>query len=298
MAKPTRCKKCGIKTVRISWTALQRWDVCHRQDQLVRAGQRSPLADKRNFLTGNIVDHAMREWLDQDSPQPGDLVPRAEEMFQRWAIETDDVIKWKGDSVAADQKRVLNDAREALTILEPWLIENVLPFEYQPEAREWGQVMVPDVDGTLRQVELFFAVDILVRKGEKFHIYDLKTTRNENYVRGATLGQLPYYGLAISAGLGVPLANIEETAFLTPLCKQLRVGTRPDAEDYGFLVQRITRYAQEVWANNWDMRETRDYICKQCDVRHACPMGRDPIPDASGRVDFMAIAKQRGMKDA
>ena len=281
--------------MRVSWTALQRWDVCHRQDQLVRAGQRSPLADKRNFLTGNIVDHAMREWLDQDSPQPGDLVPRAEAMFQRWAIDTDDVIKWKGDSVAADQARVLNDAKEALTVLEPWLTEHVLPFEYQPEAREWGQVMVPDVDGTLRQIELFFAVDILVRREGKFHIYDLKTTRNESYVRGSTLGQLPYYGLAISAGLGVPLSDIAETAFLTPLCKQLQVGTAPDVEDYRVLVQRITRYAQEVWANNWDMRETRDYVCRRCEVRAACPMGRDPIPDQTGRVDFMAVAKQRGL---
>lgn len=259
----------------------------------MRAGLRSPLADKRNFLTGNIVDNAMREWLDQDAPQPGDLVPRADEMFQRWAINTDDVIKWKG-STQADQARVLADAKEALAVLEPWLTEHILPYEYQPEARGYGEVMVPDSDGVMRPVELFFAVDILRRHEGKFWVLDLKTTRNESYVRGATLGQLPYYGLAISAGLGIPISDIEKTAFLTPLTRQLEVGTQPDVEDYRFLIQRITKYAQEVWANDWSLRETRDYVCKRCEVAAHCPQGRDPIPDQTGRVDFMAVARQRG----
>lgn len=261
-------------------------------DGLQRAGaERVGDLDKRNFLTGNIVDTAMRQWLDQDHPEPGQLVPLADAKFEEWTTNGD-VIKWKG-SESSDKARVLRDAREALTRLEPWLMENVLPQAYQPEARGWATVHVPGIDGKLTEVELFYAIDILVKRlsDEMFVIYDLKTTRNENYVRGKTLAQLPYYALVVSAAFGIPLSQIAKVAFLTPLCSQMETALAPTEDDYRVLLQRITSYVHGIQAMDWTMRPTKDSVCRyRCDVAPSCPRGKAPEVSSSGRVDFQQTA--------
>lgn len=260
-------------------------------DSLIRAGADQGDLDHRNFLAGNVVDNAMRKWLDQDDPQPGTLVGLAEEKLHEFTTNGE-LIKWKG-SEAADKAKVLKDCKEALERLEPWLTENILPHAYQPEARGWANVQVPGVDGSLVDVELFYAIDILVKRLDtgKFWIIDLKTTRNSKYIRGETMAQLPYYALVISAAFGIPLAEIEEVSFLTPLTEQMLTTMTPTEDDYRYLLQRITSYVHGVQSQDWTMRDYRDSVCQwQCAVKSSCPRGKTPEPNESGRVDFSAVA--------
>lgn len=286
----------GHKHMRISWSGLLRFEECPRRDYLVRnKAVPKGAVDQRNFLVGSITDNCMREWLDQDDPIVGDLVPRADEMLERWVREAQEKgkIVWRG-SEAEDRKKMLADAREALTKLEPWLCENVLPYDYQPEARGVATVNIPDQAGELHRVELFYAIDILVRRDGLFTVYDLKTTRNENYVKGKTLGQLPFYGLAISAAFDIPLREVHRCAFVTPLTRTMETEVYPSADDYRYLMSRITAYAQAVWAGNMPTKRMRDSGCDyRCEVKSACPMGQTPSPDSTGRVSFDSVARLR-----
>lgn len=285
------CQTRPLKPLRLSWSGLLRHENCPRSDSLVRQGKRDKgITDQRPFAAGSITDNAMRSWLDQDDPQPGDLVPRAEKFFEEWATNAEKVV-WKGE---ADKARVLNDVKEALARLEPWLIDNVLPHMYQPEARGYVPIHVPDTDGTMHPIELFYATDILVKRGDKFAIHDLKTTRNEQYVRGKTLGQLTFYMLGVSAKFGVPLADVDELSFITPLCKEIQTKIHPDPEDIRVMIQRITRYAQQAWAGYDPTKQEQDWECRtRCDVRKHCPMGPNVPMLPSGRVDFSTIARNR-----
>lgn len=277
--------------MRISWTGMLRFENCPRQDHLARNGYRDQNADQRVFLTGNVVDNCMRLWLDQDGPKPGTLVPLAEPMIEDFV--TKQTIKWKG-SETVDRARVLSDCQEALTRLEPWLTDNVLPYPYQPEARGTARIRVPDAFGTSQNLDLFFAADILLQKQDKFVIIDLKTTRNEQYVRGKTLGQLSFYAVAVAAKYGIPLRDIAETTFLTPLCRDITTTVYPDVDDFRVMVQRITRYAQQVWAGNIETKSARDNDCLyRCDVAKHCPMGQEPLPGDNGKVSFTDVARTR-----
>ena len=279
-----------MKPLRVSWTGLLRYEECHRQDALVRSGLRAPSADKRNFLAGNVVDNTMREWLDQDDPKAGDLIPRMEAHFER--VVSEDKIIWRG-SEPQDRARVMADCREALEKLEPWLFEHVLPYQYQPEARGYVEINVPDRDGVLNRIELFYATDILV-KPHDFVIYDLKTTRNENYVRGKTLGQLVFYGIGVAAKFGIPLRQVSQAAFLTPLCKNMTTQIHPTEDDYREMVARITKYANAVWAGYAPTKASKDNNCTyRCEVAHVCPLGKPVAAGADGRVSFADIARMR-----
>lgn len=279
--------------VRISWTALQRFEECPRQDKLHRDGLRQDIADKRNFLPGNIVDNAMRKWLEMDEPPAGGLVPLADEMLEKWTTNGEKII-WKGSEVS-DRKRVLEDCRRALRTLEPWLTEHVLPYPYQPEARGYVEIQVPDQTGVLNRIELFYAMDILVQYApDTFAIYDLKTTKNERYVYGKTLGQLVFYALGVSAAAEIPLRSITKTAFVTPLTRQLETVVVPDKDDYTKMLQRITAYAHAVWAGRHPTKEKKDSYCQyRCEVRNYCPMGAKPTVTDSGRVSILNMARMR-----
>ncbi|NEL52372.1 hypothetical protein G3V67_24130, partial [Escherichia coli] len=105
-----------------------------KQAKLYAAGKRQPISNTRNFLTGNIVDNAQRKWLELPNPAETSLVSLGKEMFDYWTEKQKDTIKWRGNK-EDDKRQVLEDAEEALSILEPWLTDNILPYPYQPEAR-------------------------------------------------------------------------------------------------------------------------------------------------------------------
>ena len=63
------------------------------------AGMSSPVADKRNFFHGTVVDLAMRRWLEQDDPQPGWMAAHVDEILEKAEIESretgDGMVKWR-----------------------------------------------------------------------------------------------------------------------------------------------------------------------------------------------------------
>ena len=283
----------GFPIYKISWTQLTRLETCVKQAKLYAAGKRQPISNTRNFLTGNIVDNAQRKWLELPNPAETSLVSLGKEMFDYWTEKQKDTIKWRGNK-EDDKRQVLEDAEEALSILEPWLTDNILPYPYQPEARGTANLVIPDWNGVKHKVELFFAVDIAVQLEEGWWLMDLKTTKNEKYIYGQTLAQPTYYALAWSLYHKIPLTDIVKTSFITPLTKNIETVVSPTTEDYSVMLQRIQKYAWIFWNENYaPTKKEPDWQCRNfCEVRQSCPLMLTPVSD-DGTIDFMAVANAR-----
>jgi len=281
---------CKPKPLRISWTQLLRFEDCARSAQLMREGNREKgIVDQRNFLGGNCTDNAMRRWLESDNPEKTSPVPLGKTLLAEYIEKQGDQIRWKG-SKAQDVKKVLVDIEEALTTLEPWLRENVLPYPYEPEARGTARMLVADVDGTLRCVDLFYAVDIAVKRPEGFKLYDLKTTRNDKYVEGKTLGQLTYYKLAWMVKFRLEPDDFAGLAFITPLTKNFLTEVYPENREIQVIANRIMRYAQAAWNGIAPTKTQVDSSCQyRCEVRNSCPLYKLPEVMNSGRIDFTKL---------
>lgn len=278
--------------LRISWTNLLRSEECVRQAKLHTAGKRQQISDRRSFLAGTVTDNTMRKWLELPDPLSVDLVSMGTEMFERITEEQDGQIKWKGKPLE-DQKNILNNILEALDKLQPWLKENILPYDYEPEARGYSPMSIQDWHGVKRPVELFYGVDIAVQKPDEMWLIDLKTTRNDSYVAGKTLAQLTFYSIAWSIKYSVPLDNFKLT-FITPLTKRFETHVTPTQEDYSYMLQRIQRYAWLNWKEDYaPTKKEVDYECRfQCDVRRSCPLMQD-VPAVDGKISFMDVVNQR-----
>lgn len=287
----------GHKHLKISWSALGRFEECKRQNRLVSTGHRSHFQDRRNFLQGTVVDLAMRTLLetagDRTDPQPGLLHEFVKDHF-RIAISKDSgekgIIKWKGNP-EEDKIRILKRCLKAADRLEPWLYENVLPYEYLPEARGVGTIGIPDENDELQRVDLFFATDILLRIEEgNWSILDLKITENEQYTSGKTLGQLTFYAIGLAARLGIPVTDFQKLSFVTPLLREMEHTVYPDAEDFRYMVTRITAYAQSHWAGDYSPKSQPDDECHyRCPVKHACPLFAIP----PGKFSMLSVANMR-----
>lgn len=279
--------------LRISWTNLLRSEECVRQQKLFSAGYRKPISDRRSFFVGSVTDNAMRKWLELDNPQEHDIVQFGKEMFERLTEEQDGQIKWKGKPLE-DQANLYKNVEDALTKLKPWLEENVLPYDYQPEARGTSILKIADWNGVKRDVELFYAVDIAVQLEEnKFWLIDLKTTKNNSYVKGKTLAQLTFYAIAWSIKHGVPLEDFK-LSFITPIAKDFETPVYPTQDDFSYMLQRIQKFAWINWKEDYaPTKKEPDWECKfRCDVRQSCPLMLTPVSD-DGTIDFMAVADAR-----
>lgn len=283
------------RPLRISWTALGRWEECRQQEHLHRVGGlKVPSRDGRIFLPGTVADLSMRKWLELDPADRAvgtlpDVVP---EILADRVSNPEKPIIWRGGE-EADKAQITNDVQTALARLEPWLWENVLreDYDYEPEARGTGVVGIPHPDGTTHRVELFVAVDIAVRTSEgKYRLYDLKFTKNDQYVSGKTLGQLSFYKLGWAAMLKVPLRDVEFLSFLTPAATVLETPVYPSEDDLRVMTSRITQYAEGIWSGNYPTKEKKDSFCNyRCDVRRACPLFQ--IPVRNGKAPFRLAKK-------
>lgn len=288
----------GHRHVKLTWSGLLRHEECSLQDKLYREGNRSKFADRRNFLQGTVVDLAMRELLEEGGGES--LVDRTKRIFeQQIGDSSEGTIKWRGNP-AEDRKLILNRVVRASERLEPWLYENILVdgVDYQPEARGTGTIGVPDGRGSQSRVDLFFATDILSRRveAEKFTVWDLKVTENEQYTQGKTLAQLMFYAVGLAAHLQVPLAAFEKMAFVTPLLKNIEQPTFPDREDFRYLLTRIERYAQDRWAELAVPKDEADGDCRyRCDVKRLCPLFQVE-PSVGGKVSLLGSAARRAGK--
>lgn len=256
----------------------------------MREGSREKgIVDQRNFLPGNVTDNSMRRWLESENPKETSLVPYGKILLDEYAEKQKDEIRWKG-SKEKDLRKITQDVEEALSVLEPWLRENVLPYPYEPEARGTARMLVADLDGTLRCVDLFYAVDVAVRLPTGFKLYDLKTTRNENYVAGKTLGQLTFYQLAWMVKFKLRQDEFEGLAFITPLTSNLITEVIPEAAEIQKMASRIMKYAQSAWNNISPTKPEIDSDCHyRCEVKNSCPLFKLPETMASGKLDFSKL---------
>lgn len=287
--------------LRISWTALGRWEECRQQEHLHKSGMRVPSFDGRIFLPGTVADLTMRRWLeDEDDRAPGSLALLVESVMEEKTADPERPIKWRG-SEKSDRADIIADIKAGMERLEPWLRTNVLPYEYEPEARGIGNVGIPHPDGTVHRVELFVAVDIAVRKTREdgthaYALHDLKFTKNESYVTGKTLGQLAFYKLGWAAMLGTSTKDVEYLSFVTPATKVLETPVYPTAEDMRVMVSRITGYAQGMWSGEYPTKKEKDSNCTyRCDVRQACPLFALPV-SADGKITFESVIAAREWK--
>lgn len=260
----------GPKRLRISWTKLQTNELCKQKRHLMGQRKQSPVQNVRNFFHGNVADRCMRKWLDSDNPQPGEMVSWVDDMIEQLLAEQKErgegVVRWKHRD---DRSDMADYVRTLLGRLEPFLLRDVLPYDYQPEYRFRVPVRIPDLAGNLSEIDLVGGMDILVRESEPQNIwagYDLKATQNPDYL-AKTLGQGIFYSLAQLAERGAPFRTF---AFVQPMVEKnpLAYVSITDA-DMAQMLQRITRVAHDIWRGDNAPKKGLEG-CAWCPVKAAC----------------------------
>lgn len=280
--------------VTISWSGLKRWENCpqHQLRVIRREVERSNKG--RIFLPGTITDLVQRRWLDSDDPQPGQMADMVDQIFSEVLEERESVIKWRGNPLQ-DQQDVKNYCRETVINLEPWLIANVLPYDYQPEVKFRSYMQVPYIcDDRFGIVKMIGGIDIVVRDDQgKFRLYDLKTTKDAGYIR-STLAQLIFYDLAWGVIQG-DFQHAVEWGFVTPALEEKYIPITVSSDDRRAMLSRIIKYAQGVWQDNWAPKSD-DTGCNWCEARGTCEKFKNvAIVDENGkqRLSFTQAAAQR-----
>lgn len=279
----------------ISWSGLKRWENCPQLQLRTIRGETEKSEKGRIFLPGTITDLVQRRWLDSDNPQPGEMVQMVEEIFSQVVEEGEHVIRWRGNPIK-DKQDVQDYCRETVQSLEPWLITNVLPYDYQPEVRFRAFMKVPYIcDDQFGLVKMIGGIDIVVRGDDgKFRLYDLKTTKDPGYIR-STLAQLIFYDLAWGI-IQEDFYHAAEWGFITPaLATEKYIPITVDREDRQAMLSRIVKYAQGVWSDSWDPK-SGDEGCSWCEAKAMCDKFKDvSIVDENGknRLSFNAAAAQR-----
>jgi hypothetical protein len=248
---------------KLSWSALQRHELCKQKQHLVSEGFGVKGRDVRNFLAGNVVDSIQKAWLDNPVGSMSALVDEHFELSIAKAQERD-TIKWRSKN---DKSTILLNCRKAVNSLEPILRARVLPFDYEPG--KWFSVPVKLQNPKTNQVEeiiLRGEFDLLVRDNfNRFTIWDLKTTADNDYWK-KSLGQLVFYDLVILSMYGEPSVK---AGFIQPLCdeqvKEFYFDNAIRSEMWG----RINMMMRDVWDGNFDPKAD-NAGCSFCEVAHAC----------------------------
>jgi CRISPR/Cas system-associated exonuclease Cas4 (RecB family) len=260
------CRRCGVDTLRLSWSSLRNYVECKQKSKLMRSGYRPSLQDQRNFLPGTISDRIVRDWLKDEQRSPGGMLEMLDEYFLRSVAEAEEsgVIKWKS---VDDQQKVKDDCREALINVEPYLEKMVIPFEHWEDFKfEAPLHAARNGGGEPIHVTLNGYMDILVRDSlGQFFVFDLKQTRNNDYWR-KTAGQMVYYSVATELIFGTKVTGAALLQPLaTPRLKPIDITQQARVD----LFRNITSMANDI--ENDEMPPKRDNDgCAWCDVRHAC----------------------------
>lgn len=279
----------------ISWSGLKRWENCPQHQLRVITKETEKQEKGRIFLPGTVCDLVQRRWLDSEDPQPGQMVDMVDQVFAEIVEKAESKIHWKGNPLK-DQQQVRDHCRNMVSTIEPWLMENVLPFDYSPEVKFEAHMEIPYIcgDGVLAPLKMIGGIDIVVRGPDgKFRLYDLKITQDGGYIR-STLAQLIFYDLAWSVIQGD--WNIcNEWGFLTPGLPERLIPITVDQDDRRAMMSRIVKYAQGVWTDNWRPKPT-DEGCNFCEAQKRCDKFRlIATVDANGKVraSFDKQAEQR-----
>ena len=261
----------GPKRLKISWSALQAYELCKQRSKLLREKKKSPATNIRPFFHGIVADRIMRRWLEADEQAPGQMVGWVDEMVQSCLDEAkrkgDGIVQWKS---AADRAEMTEWIRVLLGRLEPFLLRDVVPFEYAPEYRFRVPIRIPDLAGNTSEIDLVGGMDILVREAlgppSVWAGYDLKATANPDYLR-KTLGQGVFYSLAHLAMQGEPFRTF---AFVQPMVEKNPIAYVDITEaDTRSMLVRIVAMAHSLWRNEDEPRKDSE-ACGWCPVKHAC----------------------------
>ena len=281
--------------VYVSWSGLKRWEACPQHHLRVIQKKVEKQNMGRIFLPGTVCDLTQRRWLESDNPQPGEMREMVHDVMKQVLEEGESRVNWRGDP-REDAKNVLEFCRDTVTRLEPWLMDNVLPFDYQPEVKFKAHLQVPYIcDGALGPVSMRGGIDIVVRDDQgKFRLYDLKVTKAEAYIR-STLAQLTFYDLAWGIIQGDFYHGVE-WGFITPALENTPIiPITVDREDRSIMLARVVKYAQGFWRDEWTPKAD-DEGCQWCEANKVCDKFKTiAFQDANGknRISFDTAAAQR-----
>jgi PD-(D/E)XK nuclease superfamily protein len=248
---------------KLSWSSLQRHELCKQKAHLIGQGLSVPGKDVRNFLAGNIVDSVQKAWLDNPVGQMVDLV---DEHMEKSIAKSEEkgTIKWRNKN---DKRNINVTCKTATVSLQPILESRVLPYDYEPA--KWFTVPVKiknPITGQVEEIILRGEFDLLVReKDGKFVVWDLKTTADNDYWK-KTMGQLVFYDLVVYSLFG---EFPKKCGLIQPLCdeqvKEFFFDNSHRAEMWG----RINSMMRDVWDGNFAPKED-NVGCSFCEVAHGC----------------------------
>jgi CRISPR/Cas system-associated exonuclease Cas4 (RecB family) len=284
----------GKKPLYISWSRLKEWETCQHHTWQKMQGTPRAKMDGRIFLHGTLADRAMRRWLElpDGTQQKGQMAQFVDELWdEHTGPEAEYEIKWRGNK-KDDQAKVRELAKRVVNKVEQFLIERVLPHEYQPEMRFSVPLRIPDLNGEKRTIFLRGGIDIAVRHADaaamqleprmrQVWLYDLKATESDDYIN-TLLPQLIFYQLMWAAMQGTPFDRIG-MAYLVPAAKRQYRELHVTEDDRRYLMTRVIKCAHGMWRGDKDpVKENGP--CWNCDVKHACPKWNRPVHQASGKL--------------
>lgn len=264
------------KPLRVSWSALRYHEECKEKSFLIRSGKRAKVSNIRNFFAGMVVDHIMRDWLDQPllrQADPAHLVKIAMDEMEDVERGRGNMVRWRD---AADRQKVAAFCTELVVRMDPILAKHVLPYPY--EHGKWFKVPLDifDRDGVLRPILLTGEMDLLVDNDGPV-VWDLKGTADDSYWR-KVVAQLTFYDLAVWISTQ---RKTRMVGLIQPMCKERIMAFEVTDEARRNLMVRIQRYAHDAWAG--ERQCTQDTSrCHWCDVKHACSRFKQPAMDAFG----------------
>lgn len=255
---------------------------CRAKGALVSAGRKSPVSDYRNFFGGTTVDSCMRQWLSMDEPPAGWMAAHIDEIFDHMEVEVretgDGIVKWRD---TGDRAKLRAWCKELVTRLEPILLEEVIPYEYEVATRFKVPLTIPGLDGNPRKILLTGEMDLLTwrEKGLPRAVQDLKATEDNSYWRKVS-GQLTFYEIAVWGMCG---KWPEFSGLIQPMCDEptpkFWFGTDP-ADPRRQMFVTICNVAADIWRK--DLPPKADAAgCSYCPVKQACPkfaVGRGRVP--------------------
>lgn len=254
-----------LEPFKVSWSALQNWELCKQKGWLVSQRKSSAVKDSRNFFHGTVVDRIMRNWL-QD-PVAGKMPLMVDDYMDSTESESqengDGFVKWRHKE---DRKQVRDYCVELTTRLEPILLEKVVPYDYEPAKRFKIPITLPDENNNKLPVLLTGEFDLLVRDNDmKFHVWDLKATADNNYWK-KTLGQLVFYDLAVYAMMG---ETPQTSGLIQPMCDEQTLEFVFTDADRRAMFSRIMAMMRAVWSG--DHAPSKDSApCYGCPVKASC----------------------------
>lgn len=260
------------KPIRISWSSLKRLENCP-QHQYRHMRQETDISQKgRIFLPGTVCDLVQRRWLDSGDPQPGQMPDMVEAVLNETIEKRESVIHWNGDA-KADYARVKAHCIGQVKRLEPWLLTNVVPFEYAAEHKFEVYTLVPFEDtGQYLPILLNGGIDIVVHDPAQpmdrgYRLHDLKISESPSYLR-STLAQLVFYNL-VWGTLYNNYDAVDYHSFVTPSLPEMEIPLTLGHEDRRLMLSRIIKFASVIARGCFDPNPEA-VGCSGCEAKRVC----------------------------